>query len=101
MCRGKGLVKYIGYFLWILNRNRHRIRINPKTEVGFGLYIGHNGPIVCNPTAKIGNNVNLSQFTSIGANDGNAAIIGDNVYIGPNVCIIENVVIGNNVTIGA
>ena len=46
--------------------------------------------------------MNLSQFTTIGANKGReAAEIGDNVYIGPNVCIIENVKIGDNVTIGA
>lgn len=43
----------------------------------------------------------MSQFTTIGANDGPAAVIGDNVYIGPNVCLVENVHIGNNVTIGA
>ncbi|MEG0895883.1 MAG: DapH/DapD/GlmU-related protein, partial [Oscillospiraceae bacterium] len=44
---------------------------------------------------------NLSQFTTIGSNEGQAAFIGDNVYIGPSVCIVENVHIGNNVTIGA
>ena len=69
--------------------------------VGYGLYIGHNGPVVVNPTAVIGNNVNLSQFVTIGSNEEHAAIIGDNTYIGPNVCIVEDVKIGNNVTIGA
>jgi serine O-acetyltransferase len=72
-----------------------------ETQVGYGLYIGHGGPIVVNETAIIGNNCNLSQFTTIGSNDGNSAKIGNNTYIGPNVCIVEDVTIGNNVTIGA
>lgn len=53
-----------------------------------------------NPTVVIGNNCNLSQFTTIGSNHGKAAIIGDNVYIGPNTCIVEDVHIGLQVTIG-
>lgn len=101
LCQSKGFSKYIGYFLYLFNRTKKNIILSRHTKVGYGLYIGHGGPIVVNPTAVIGNNVNLSQFTTIGANNGKAAIIGDNVYIGPNVCVVENVVIGDNVTIGA
>ena len=72
-----------------------------QTQVEYGLYIGHGGSIVVNPTAVIGNNCNLSQFTTIGATRSKSAIIGDNTYIGPNVCVVDNVKIGNNVTIGA
>lgn len=96
-----GIEKLIGAFLWKTNRNRQNIQIHRRATVGYGLYIGHNGPVVVNPTAILGNNVNLSQFTTIGAIDGDAAVIGDNVYIGPACCLIENVHIGDNVTIGA
>lgn len=96
-----GIEKLIGAILWKANRNRQNIQIHRKATVGYGLYIGHNGPVVVNPTAILGNNVNLSQFTTIGAIDGDAAVIGDNVYIGPACCLIENVHIGDNATIGA
>lgn len=101
LCHCKGLTKLFGLFLWAINPNRKMIILPLKTQVGYGLYIGHYGPIVINASAKIGNNVNLSQCTTIGSNHGQAAEIGDNTYIGPNVCIVENVKIGNNVTIGA
>lgn len=87
--------------IYYYKRLKYGIDISHKMQLGYGLYIGHGGPLVVNSTAIIGNNVNLSQYTSIGANSGKAAIIGDNVYIGPNVCVIENVSIGNNATIGA
>ena len=80
---------------------KYGIQIDPKTSIGYGLYIGHGIGIVINETAVIGNNCNLSQFMTIGSNEGNSAIIGDNVYIGPSVCIVENVQIGDNVSIGA
>lgn len=101
LCHDKGIKKIFGLVMWKLNRTKRYIRLPRTTQVGYGLYIGHGGPIVVNPTTVIGNNVNLSPFTTIGSNESKAAIIGDNTYIGPNVCIVENVKIGNNVTIGA
>lgn len=101
LCQDKGIKKYVGLVMWKFNRTKRTIQLPRTTKVGYGLYIGHGGPIIINPTTIIGNNCNLSQFTTIGSNSNHAAIIGDNVYIAPNVCIIEDVVIGNNVTIGA
>ena len=95
-----GALKLLGAILWKL-RNQQQIQILRKTKIGYGLYISHGGPVVVNPSTVIGNNCNLSQFVTIGSNEGKAAVIGDNVYIGPNTCIVEDVCIGDNATIGA
>lgn len=87
--------------LWVLSRTRHTIAISHGAQIGYGLYIGHCGPVIVNKTAKIGDNCNLSPYTVIGSNSFNAATIGNNVYIGPSVCVVEDVVIGDNVSIGA
>ena len=93
-----GIGKALGFSLWYM-RDRS-ICIPKETKIGYGLYIGH-GSVVINRTAIIGNNVNLSNYTTIGSNHNKAATIGDNVYIGPNCVVVENVNIGDNVTIGA
>lgn len=102
LASSKSLIAKLVYPIYYYKKKKYGIDIHTSTKIGYGLYIGHGGPLIVNPTTIIGNNVNLSQFTTIGANGGRkAAEIGDNVYIGPNVCIVENVKIGNNVTIGA
>lgn len=101
LCQDIGIKKYIGKILYKINPMKHQIQLPQMTKVGYGLYIGHDGPVVINPYTVIGNNCNLSQFTTIGSNYDKGAVIGDNTYIGPNVCIVEDVKIGNNVTIGA
>ena len=95
------LIRMIAIFNHRRISRKYMLDIPRGTSIGYGLYIGHGGCIVINPTAVIGNNVNLSQFTTIGSNKGKAATIGDNVYIGPSVCIIEDVLIGDNVKVGA
>lgn len=88
-------------------RNRHegiirKIRVtNCPPLIGYGLYIGHHCGTIVSPHAIIGNNVNLSHFTTIGEVRGKAAVIGDNTYIGPSVCIVGQVNIGKKCTIGA
>lgn len=101
LASGKSVLSKIVYPIYFYKKRKYGIDINHKMKIGYGFYIGHGGPIIVNPTAKIGNNVNLSQYTSIGAIGTPAAEIGDNVYIGPNVCIINNVKIGDNASIGA
>lgn len=80
---------------------KYMLQIPRNTEIGYGLYIGHGQNIVVSPYAKLGNNVNLSQFSTIGAVGKKAAIIGDNVYLGPSICIVGGINIGSNVKVGA
>ena len=75
--------------------------MSENMALGYGLYLSHGFGVVVNPTAVIGSNCTISQFTTVGAVEGKAAVIGDNVYIGPSVCLVENVTIGNNCIIGA
>lgn len=91
----------LAYPMYVWQKHRSGIIISPRTPIGYGLYIGHGGPLIINSSAQLGENVNLSPYTVIGANNGPAARIGNNVYIGPNCNLIENVHIGDNATIGA
>lgn len=95
------LLKVLSLLPYWIKRNFGSINIGRKCSIGYGLYLGHNGPVVLNDNVIIGNNVNLSQFVTIGSNEGKAATIEDEVYIGPNVCIVGDVHIGEKSTIGA
>ena len=79
----------------------HHIMIERQTDIGYGFYIVHGGPVVINCSAKIGDNVDIYQYSTIGSSCLQAAEIGDDVYIGPSVCIVEHVKIGSGATIGA
>lgn len=101
MCQKGGVRKLLALPIHKWKRTFGKINIGYRCQIGYGLYIGHGGPCVVSDSAIIGSNCNLSQFVTIGANEGQAATIGDNVYIGPSSCIVEDVSIGSNVTIGA
>ena len=101
LCNAESPLRFLGYALWAVNRTKRRIIISRKTQIGYGLYVGHDLPMGISASAIVGDNLTIGQFTSVASNDGKAAVIGDNVYIGPNCVIVENVNIGNNATIGA
>lgn len=102
LCKSKSkVVRIIANIQRRRFKNKYFLDIPADTNIGYGLYIAHGQSIVINPAAVIGNNVILSQFTTIGSNHSKGAIIGDNVYIGPGVCIVEDVIVGDEVKIGA
>lgn len=91
----------IGKIFYFISPSRKRIQIPIGTKIGYGFYIAHDGYIMINKNAVIGNNCNISQFCTVGSTTEFAPTIGDNCYIGPNSCIIGNVVVGNDACIGA
>lgn len=102
LSNGGGIQGKIAKVLYYANRYFYpNIQISYRCKIGYGLYIGHSGPVIVSRFTTFGSNVNLSQFVSIGTNSEKGATIGNNVYIGPNVSIVGDVTIGNNVTIGA
>lgn len=102
LCQCNNLfIRYLAIFQHRRLGKKYLIDIPAQTKIGFGFYLGHGQSVVINKKTIIGNNVNLSQFTSIGANNGLGAKLADNIYIGPSVSIVENVKIGTNVKIGA
>lgn len=108
MCSYKSKVPLLGILIFGISKliktlkgRKRGLMISERMPLGYGLYLSHGFGTIVNPSAVIGNNCTLCQFTTIGAVEGDAAVVGNNVYIGPSVCLVENVYIGNNSIIGA
>lgn len=98
----KGLLKF--YYEAKKNRIGNKLGFEIKGDkIGPGLVLYHNGPIVINSKAIIGENVKFHGDNCIGNNgiDEVYPIIGNNVDIGVGAKIIGNVHVANNVRIGA
>lgn len=81
----------ISYFYRALSYN-YSIDIPLTVEIGGGLLMPHNGPVVINLNAKIGKNCTLHPCTLIGGQRGKGVpIIGDNVFIGHGAKVIGSV----------
>jgi serine O-acetyltransferase len=72
------------------------ISIPPGCEVGEGLYIGHFGPVILDPAARMGHNCSLAQSVTLGA-----CTIGNRVFIGAHSLIADGVVVGDDAVICA
>ena len=97
----RGWAYYLCRYLYGRLSTKFNVQIPPRTRIGYGLKLGHNSAVIVSHTAIIGNNCNLSQFTTIGSNHSHAAVIGNDVYMGPSVCLVENVNIGSGSAVGA
>lgn len=81
------------------------ISIPYAADLAPGQYIGHFGPTVINPAARIGPGCNISQGVTIGVSGRGARRgvprIGARVYIGANATVAGDIEIGDDVMIGA
>ena len=102
--RNKNKLKFVFYRA---NLNRLKLKygyeISNNAQIDYGFYIGHLGPIIINPNAKLGRNINISSGVTIGQqNRGKKCgvpTIGDKVFIGANSVIVGKIDIGDNVLI--
>ena len=89
-----------------MRKNRLGVKLGfeiGSKNIGSGLCLYHNGPIVINGNSVIGRNCSLHGDNCVG-NDGHSdscPIIGDNVNIGVGAKIIGDIRIADNVIIGA
>lgn len=72
----------------------------PLDVFGPGLSIAHRGTIVVNGQAQVGRNCRIHPGVTIGASNGQAPIIGNDVFIGPGAGIFGGVTIGDGAIIG-
>lgn len=63
----QSIIAKFAYPIFYYKKKKYGIDIHCSTKIGYGLYIGHGGSLVVNPTTIIANNVNLSQYMTIGA----------------------------------
>ena len=97
-------------FLWLYYKFRLKrlqystfIQIPEACKIGPGFYIGHYGPVIINPKAVLGKNINIATGVTIGQENrgerAGAPTIGDNVWIGTNAVIVGKINIGNDVLV--
>ncbi len=97
------ILKYYYMLRLVRLSKKTQFQITEKTRIGKGCYIGHNGRIIINPEAILGDNINLATGVVIGQeNRGKkkgTPTIGNKVWIGANTVIVGKITIGNNVLI--
>lgn len=81
------------------------VYMDPVTEIGPGLYIGHACGIIVNKRCRLGANCSISAHVTLGRksrepNEG-CPSLGDRVYLGPGAVIIGAIHVGDDAAVGA
>lgn len=97
----------IGLLKWGIAKYRfHKLSLRlgysiPINVFGPGLSLPHRGNIIINPNVRVGENCRIHVGVNIGAHNGKAPLIGNNVYIGPGAILFGDIEIADNISIGA
>ena len=96
----KSIFNRILYYYYIRFSRKCLIELHPRTIVGIGIQFPHNGPIVINPSAIIGEDCIIHPCVLIGGDRKTGSpIIGNNCFIGHGSKLIGKIKIGENVFI--
>jgi serine O-acetyltransferase len=80
------------------------ISLNPRADIGRGLYIGHFGGVIIGKV-KMGDNCNISHEVTLGRGvargENGVPTLGDRVWIGPGAKITGPIHLGDDCVIGA
>jgi serine O-acetyltransferase len=100
------LLRPIHLIAYLLVRNLYGIELPAQARIGARLWIAHQGGIVVNPRAHIGDdcvlrhNVTIGIGTTGGRDAAQAPRIGNRVQVGPGAVIAGGVTIGDGARIG-
>lgn len=105
--RRASLWNFIPRFFWRYRYYKFGIRLNyeiPPFVAGPGLSLAHRGPVIVNPSARIGKNCRIHSGVNIGTAAGTqdqAPTIGDNCYLGPGAKLFGAITVADGVAIAA
>ena len=81
------------------------VYVDPTTEIGPGLYIGHPCGIIINKRCRIGANCSIAAHVTLGRKSREpkegCPSLGDRVYVGTGAVIIGAICIGDDAAVGA
>jgi serine O-acetyltransferase len=79
------------------------VTLHREVRIGKDFHIIHAGPIIVHPNTVIGDRCGIMHGVTLGTNmkDGEAPIIGNDVFIGTGASVLGKIVVGDGACIGA
>lgn len=98
---GRIIGKVPAKILWCISRIISSCDISPYARIEGGIKLPHAVGIVISESATIKSRTSVYQNVTVGAKDGKAPFVKNNVMLYPGCVVIGDIIIGNNAKIGA